>query len=78
MTYRAAILAAGREYLQRLLAEKGGCVTKAALEAGVCRPTMYKLLSRHGIQHAKQAVPRDGLPVPDDGALDRPGGVPGL
>jgi DNA-binding NtrC family response regulator len=41
--------AAGRSYLERVLAEKRGNVTKAAMEAEVSRQGFYKLARRYGV-----------------------------
>ena len=49
MTFKESQRAAGREYLQRVLEEKGGNVTKAALEAEVSRQGFYKLARRYGV-----------------------------
>ena len=49
MTFKEAQLAAGREYLERVLAEKGGNVTKAAMEAEVSRQGFYKLTRKYGV-----------------------------
>ena len=49
MTFKESQRAAGREYLQRVLAEKRGNVTKAAIEAEVSRQGFYKLARRYGV-----------------------------
>ena len=49
MTFKDAIRLAGREYLQRVLQEKRGNVTKAAMEAEVSRQGFYKLMRRFGL-----------------------------
>lgn len=56
-TYRAACEQAadlaGRTYLVDLLTELGGNVTRAALEAGVERESLHRLLRRHQIDPAR-------------------------
>ena len=49
VTFKESQRAAGREYLQRVLAEKRGNVTKAAMEAEVSRAGFYKLMDRYGL-----------------------------
>ncbi|MCK6525990.1 sigma-54 dependent transcriptional regulator [Myxococcota bacterium] len=55
-TYRdfveRAELAAGRQYLTRLMQQHQGNVSKAAPEAGVERETLHRLLRRHGVDPA--------------------------
>jgi len=52
-TYRAAVEraadAGGRDYLVGVLRSAGGNVTRAAVEAGVERETMHRLLKKHGV-----------------------------
>jgi transcriptional regulator of acetoin/glycerol metabolism len=52
VTFREAMLAAGKAYLERVLQEKQGNVSKAAMEAGVSRTHFYRLMVRHGISRA--------------------------
>ncbi len=56
-TYRAAVErgaeAAGRDYLIHALRSAAGNVTRAAVEAGVERETLHRLLKRHGIDPAR-------------------------
>ena len=56
-TYRAAVErgadTAGRDYLLQILRSTGGNVTRAAIEAGVERETLHRLLKRHGIDPAR-------------------------
>ena len=60
-TYRAACEhaadLAGRTYLVDLLTELGGNVTRAALEAGVERESLHRLLRRHQIDPARYRRP---------------------
>lgn len=49
MTFKESQLAAGRQYLERVLSEKGGNVTKAAMVAEVSRQGFYKLARRYGV-----------------------------
>ena len=56
MTFKEAQLAAGREYLERVLAEKGGNVTKAAMEAEVSRQGFYKLTRKYGVSLPRRSV----------------------
>lgn len=56
-TYRAAVERgadlAGRDYLLQLLRSSSGNVTRAAMEAGVERETLHRLLKKHGIDPAR-------------------------
>jgi two-component system response regulator HydG len=56
-TWRAAqeraIDAAARDYLPALLRRMGGNVTKAAVEAGMERETLHRLLRRYGIDSGR-------------------------
>lgn len=56
-TWRAAqeraIDQAARDYFTALLKRLGGNVTKAAIEAGVERETLHRLLRRHGIDPSR-------------------------
>ena len=56
-TYRDAVeraeLAAGRQYLTRLMQQHQGNVSRAAPEAGVERETLHRLLRRHGVDSAQ-------------------------
>lgn len=56
-TYRAAVERgaeqAGREYLAALVRNAAGNVTRAAIEAGVERETLHRLLKKHGIDPAR-------------------------
>lgn len=63
-TYRAALErasdAAGREYLLQLLTDVQGNVTRAAIEAGIERESMHRLLRRHGLDPARFRGDRPG------------------
>jgi DNA-binding NtrC family response regulator len=54
LPYRAAVEAArdhaSRDYLEGLLREFGGCVTRAATRAGMERESLHRLMRRHRIQ----------------------------
>ena len=56
-TYRAAVErgadAAGRDYLLALVRTAAGNVTRAAVEAGVERETLHRLLKKHGVDPAR-------------------------
>ena len=56
-TYRAAVEraadAGGRDYLIQVLRSAGGNVTRAAVEAGVERETLHRLLKKHGVDPAR-------------------------
>lgn len=56
-TYRAAVEraadAGGRDYLVQVLRSSGGNVTRAAVEAGVERETMHRLLKKHNVDPAR-------------------------
>lgn len=56
-TYRAAVErsadAGGRDYLVQVLRSAGGNVTRAAVEAGVERETLHRLLKKHGVDPAR-------------------------
>ena len=56
-TYRAAVERAaevgGRDYLVHVLRSVGGNVTRAAVEAGVERETLHRLLKKHGVDPAR-------------------------
>lgn len=56
-TYRAAVERgaeqAGRDYLGALVRNAAGNVTRAAIEAGVERETLHRLLKKHGIDPAR-------------------------
>ncbi|WP_135467474.1 PEP-CTERM-box response regulator transcription factor [Crenalkalicoccus roseus] len=56
---RAARLRAERETIERALAHSGGSLSAAARLLGVSRPTLYGLLSTHGM-----AAPRPGPDAP--------------
>jgi transcriptional regulator of acetoin/glycerol metabolism len=49
VTFREHMKEAGRAYLQRVIEEKHGNVSKAALEAGISRTQFYKVMARYGI-----------------------------
>ena len=53
MTYKEAVRAAGREYLERVLTEARGKVEAAAVMAGMTRQALYKVAEKHGL-NAKQ------------------------
>lgn len=56
-TYRAAVErgadAAGRDYIVHALRSASGNVTRAAVEAGVERETLHRLLKKHGVDPAR-------------------------
>ncbi len=56
-TYRSAVERAadvgGRDYLIAVLRSSGGNVTRAAVEAGVERETLHRLLRKHGVDPAR-------------------------
>lgn len=56
-TYRSAVEraadAGGRDYLLQVLRSTGGNVTRSAMEAGVERETLHRLLKKHGIDPAR-------------------------
>ncbi len=56
-TYRAAVErgadASGRDYLVGVLRSASGNVTRAAVEAGVERETLHRLLKKHGVDPAR-------------------------
>ncbi|MSQ03862.1 MAG: sigma-54-dependent Fis family transcriptional regulator [Myxococcales bacterium] len=56
-TYRAAVEraadAGGRDYLVQVLRSANGNVTRAAVEAGVERETLHRLLKKHGVDPAR-------------------------
>ena len=56
-TYRAAVEraadAGGRDYLTQVVRSAGGNVTRAAIEAGVERETLHRLLKKHGVDPAR-------------------------
>lgn len=56
-TYRAAVErgadAAGRDYLVQVLRSAAGNVTRAAVEAGVERETLHRLLKKHGVDPSR-------------------------
>lgn len=66
MTYRAAMLAAGRKYWADMLVKHGNNVSAAAREAGVHRQDVYKYLKRYSIPFRK----------PHKGAWDRGPAIP--
>lgn len=49
MTLKEALRIAGKAYLEGVIAQKRGNISKAAMEAGISRPTMYKVMARFGV-----------------------------
>lgn len=50
-TLREAVYAAARQYLERLILETNGNVSKAADVAGMNRSHFYRVLKRHGLAY---------------------------
>ena len=65
-TYRDALErakeAAGRTYIDQLLRRHGGNVTAAAIEAGVERETLHRLVRRHGLDAGAYRGRDEGAP----------------
>ena len=61
-----------REYLQTLLREAGGNVSRAARLAGRHRTSFHKLLKRYGITRAAQHQGNWDRPIPGDLSEARP------
>jgi DNA-binding protein Fis len=56
VTFKDALREAGREYLVRVLEQKRGNITKAAMEAGVHRATFHNYLAKYGVSVEKKPV----------------------
>jgi two-component system NtrC family response regulator len=65
---RVARSRAEREVIDRALAHAGGSLSAAARLLGISRPTLYGLLSTHGISTARTAVEESGLAEAGQGA----------
>lgn len=49
MTLKEALRAAGKQYLERLMAESRGKMEAAAMEAGMTRQALYKAAPKYGV-----------------------------